>query len=595
MTEDIFCDGSAGFSDDFSLASGIDEINYDDPFNSNHNKYVGLDIRSKKHHSLTIQDSTSNTKNQGIFNLKKGYPKIAGEKSNLSEQNFCLFETSSDKVNTIQSTDHCNQYPSSLPSCKQNTIISKCNPQKMQIVENIRRSVMNTRGKKKKQSNYSTLKPEIVAVKAQKMSIRNTLKPSKSDGLLTLTLKAKYRNTTAQHVAARNITVTSSNVGCSSPHMSAVGEVGNSSESDVGNANASWYRGSGSQNKLKKNFIDGPDNRIYSVPPVKSSNMHDLLLQSKAQCRSQFLLRQSSAHSLSKRNSFQSIKYAIEKVDVSSLLPAKRYTNSRSASRRWSFPNVASTTSKSEHTMNSKRVGEDQVQTSDNDGIGNMTDSLLHEACRLFPNSDAVVETALRVDPDAIRRSVVFTNDHDGDSHQKTNSSKYGYPINLALTHGANEKILKLLAQSGSDVLALKDGTNGGASLGIALASKQCNLVIVDLLLTANKMCARISDRRGNYPLHVAVSYGISVDIVMRLYAAYPEAQGMRNFHSQTPLDIAIQSTRCPEEVIDFLRSVPCRISCADYTNIDTKRIDSNQSFGFLEDGLDDIMQTNCL
>lgn len=79
----------------------------------------------------------------------------------------------------------------------------------------------------------------------------------------------------------------------------------------------------------------------------------------------------------------------------------------------------------------------------------------------------------------------------------------------------------------------------------------------------------------------------------MRLYAAYPEAQGMRNFHSQTPLDIAIQFSQCPEEVTDFLRSVSCRTSSPDHI-IDAEKVDANLSMGFLEEGLDDIMEINC-
>jgi len=313
------------------------------------------------------------------------------------------------------------------------------------------------------------------------------------------------------------------------------------------------------------------------------------LLQSKAQCRSQFLLRQSSAHDLSKRNSFQSMRYVNENLDVSSLSPFKQHAKSRTASRRWSLPNVASATTESNC---SKEIMNVAAKTILNGDVGDMTESLLHEACRLFPNSDTVVETALRVDPDAVRRSVIYTN-QDGDPSGQTKVSMYGYPINVALTHGASKKILTLLVKWGSDVLTFKDGTNCGASLGIALSLKQCNLVIVNLLLSANDQCAQIADRRGNYPLHIAVRYGRSVDTVMRLYTAYPEAQRMRNFHSQTPLDLAIQSTLCPEEVTDFLRSVACRTSCASDTIMNTKKADYDHSFGYLEDGLDDIMVIN--
>lgn len=594
MTEDIVGDGSAEFGDDFSLASGIDKINYDDPFdsNNNNNNSDGVEIVSKKYESLTMLDSTFNTKNQETSNLRKGPPKIIGVGVGV-EPNACLFKTSSDERKISQIVHNCNQSSFYLSSCKQPTMVTKLNPQNVSLVENRTSGlVMNRKEmkkKKKQQSSSSILKSEIVPVKARKMSTKNTIKLSKSDGLLTLALKAKYSNSTAQQL--RNVAISSSSSGYSLPHPNALDGIGDNSELASGKANASWHNSSGSQTHT--DFVGGLGDRGYSLPPVKSSSMHDLLLQSKAQCRSQFLLRQSSAHALSKRNSFQSIKYVNEKPVVSALSPVKPNAKSRSASRRWSLPNVASATTKSKCTMKLMSGDEVEAKTISNGSIGDMTDSLLHEACRLFPNSDTVMETALRVDPDAIRRSVVYTSIQDGDTSRKTKISMYGYPINLALTYGASEKILTLLVKSGSDVLTFKDGTNCGASLGIALSLKQCSLVIVNILLSANDQCAQIADRRGNYPLHIAVRYGRSVDIVIRLYVVYPEAQGMRNFHSQTPLDIAIQSTRCPEEVTDFLRSVACRPSCANNTIMNTKKADYNQSFEYLEDGLDDIMQIN--
>ena len=542
MTEDVSDDGSADLGDDHSLASGIDEINYDDPFSNN-----------RTDGDLTIQDPTINGTNHETLNPIRRPPNFIGAADNCDQHSFCV--------------ESCKPPPARQSKSRNATGGST-------------RNTKDTKSKKQ-QPSYSILKPEIQPIKARKMSTRNMIKPSKSDGFLTLALKSKYKRSSAQQL--RNNTISTSNSGYSLYRNGTIDEMGNGDELTLGKANASWQNTSGSQKYPGR-----------SIPKVKSSSMHDLLRQSKTKCRSQYLLRQSSAHSLSKRNSFQSIKFVNEKLDVSSLLPAKQYSTSTNSSKRWYFPNISSGSTGHKHYAKSRINGnEKSTKPPTNDGIGANTDSLLHEACRLFPNSDTVVETALRVDPSAVRRSVTFIGDKNGGTSKSRNNGMYGYPVNLALYYGASEKIIKLLVQSGSDVLALKDGTNCSSSLGIVLSSKHCNAAKIEILLSSNNRCVKITDRRRNYPLHVAVSYGRSLDIVRRLYDEYPEAQGMRNFHSQTPLDIAIQSTRCPEEVTDFLRSVACHTPCTDDPNIRAKESDLYQSFGSLEEGLDDIMQIN--
>jgi hypothetical protein len=180
------------------------------------------------------------------------------------------------------------------------------------------------------------------------------------------------------------------------------------------------------------------------------------------------------------------------------------------------------------------------------------------------------------MDPDAVRRAVATTVDA---SSTKKSANVYGYPINVALTHGASLGVLKMLAAAGPDVMLRKDGTDGSGSLGIALSAK-CNIDVVNLLIRANSECVKVADRRGNYPLHVAVSQGLSLDIVKRVYLGYPKAQEMRNFHSNTPLDIAQRSTRCPEEVMNFLQT-------SAYSKLENAADHMDQT------ALDDIMQTN--
>ena len=216
-------------------------------------------------------------------------------------------------------------------------------------------------------------------------------------------------------------------------------------------------------------------------------------------------------------------------------------------------------------------------------GGGMETSSLLHQSCRLYPTTSAVVESALRIDPDAVRRAVPVTVEK---GQAKKAQNLYGYPVNVALTSGGSMEVLKMLVDAGPDVLVQKDGTDGSGSLGIALTSK-CSMQVVNMLLQANPACVKVSDRRGNYPLHVAANYGLGLDIVKRIYSMYPKALQMRNFHSETPLDIAQRSTRCAEEVMNFLQSTA-------FTPLEnTAHHMDNQVSDDLEDGLDDIMATN--
>jgi hypothetical protein len=198
---------------------------------------------------------------------------------------------------------------------------------------------------------------------------------------------------------------------------------------------------------------------------------------------------------------------------------------------------------------------------SNNDQIE--TTSLLHQSCRLYPTNEAVVESALGIDPDAVRRAVPVASDaaattgiNSNSNHNKQHTEIYAYPINIAMIHSASMPVLKLLVQAGPDVLCQKDGTEAAGSLAICLTQKP-SLEVVQLLLSTNHAaCARVTDRRANFPLHIAVSTGASLEIVKKIYSSYPTALSKQNFHSESPLDIAQRSTRCSETVMNFLQAV---------------------------------------
>ena len=208
------------------------------------------------------------------------------------------------------------------------------------------------------------------------------------------------------------------------------------------------------------------------------------------------------------------------------------------------------------------------------------TASLLHQSCRLYPTTTAVVQSALRIDPDAVRNPITPPLEK-GKSKKVQNT--YGYPINVALSHGGSLEVLKMLADAAPEVLLKKDGSDGSGSLSVALTAK-CDQSVIIMLLRSNRECIKVADRRGNYPLHVAANYGAYFGIVRKLYKLYPAALQMKNFHSETPLDIAQRSTRCSEEVMNFLQT-------AAFSSLESaaNRMEALD----LEDGLDDIMEAN--
>lgn len=460
---------------------------------------------------------------------------------------------------------------------------------------------------RRKGSNAKPNAPKTGSVIKATLS-SSKMRSNKSDGLLARALKAKYNsspNISKYNFAMSAIGGGTGNIsgnklfdGESSVNLNAVEEEGD------GVHNASWgavelntegdhslfsqmlnkqTTGLAAQkNKSKLHTSVSASVLVRKQTPPKMvgagsrSSMQDLLRLCKKQSKTQSLLRQSSAHSLLKQTSPQSLKGFSKKVDLSSLLPPQ-HTSSHVNNRKW----LNSTEPSHVNSSNAKNNSASPSVSGQQGSID--TSSLLHQSCRLYPTTSAVVESALRIDPEAVRRAVPVTLEK---GQSKKSLNVYGYPVNIALAHGGSMEVIKMLSDAGPDVLVQKDGTDGSGSLGIALMSK-CDMPVVNMLVQANRDCVKVSDRRGNYPLHIATNYGLSLGIVKRLYAIYPKALQMRNFHSETPLDIAQRSTRCAEEVMNFLQSTAFSPLETSAHHMDDRHADD------LEDGLDDIMETN--
>lgn len=180
-------------------------------------------------------------------------------------------------------------------------------------------------------------------------------------------------------------------------------------------------------------------------------------------------------------------------------------------------------------------------------------DSLLHNSCMLYPDTFEIVEGALQLDPDSIRRRIKVCSNSPAPKYNQLAREAYTFPINIALKYSANSDIIKLLATAAPDVLSQPDSRNSRASLSVALTCGS-SLEIIETLIVMNRATASIEDRHLNLPLHLAARHSASLEVVLCVHAAFPGALKTKNFHGETPLDVAVRNMNCPEEVVNYLR-----------------------------------------
>eukprot|EP00934_Nitzschia_sp_Nitz4_P007036 Nitzschia sp. Nitz4//scaffold7_size249615//182554//184512//NITZ4_001196-RA/size249615-processed-gene-0.307-mRNA-1//1//CDS//3329558499//7026//frame0 len=518
-----------------------------------------------------------------------------------------------DRSNWFQASSAAAQAPSqSLPqnsmldAAPLNISLGGGHPSSSSLASNLRRK-----------GSHAQLGPAKLGAVRKAHTTSSKIRSTMSEGMLARALKARYNsgsnlNKYNVNAATANAVISSKlqqkamstmNVGSTrgaiSQHLSRSSFHNRNSRHDLvaverqgasGGKNATW--GAGPLRKpdsnMFANLLGGPGSSGMMKPSASSglgasgsslglrmqqhklgasgsrSSMQDLLRLSKKQSKTQTLLRQSSAQTLLRQTSAQNLrKGPSQKVDLSSLLPPQHAAMHNGTHSHGPVPKIPSSPKGADAQSN------------------NAVESLLHQSCRLYPTTAAVVESALRIDPEAVRKAVPVTVEKG-----KKLQNVYGYPVNVAMTHGGSQEVIEMLIKAGPDVLIRKDGNDGAGSLGIALVNGGDNK-LVDMLIQANPECVTVADRKGNYPLHVAVNYGRPLELVKRLHTLFPGALQKRNFHSQTPLDIAQISTRCSEEVMNYLQSAA--FSSLERNAQHVGRPHPND----LEDGLDDIMKTN--
>lgn len=600
LADDVDRSSASGELSEANLMMSANEASFQDMFNATLNKSGGgkdefmmLDVNFQKR--LQQGDSKPNMMQS---DFSSGFPGLINERQSKSSDSG----GNSNWFNSMGNSTEDNVSGNMLDAAPLNISLGgdAAGASSNSIASMLRRKGSNA------QMHGGKFGGAVRKVGLTSSKLRNT----KSEGMLARALKARYNSGNSLNKYNVNAAEASAVINAKFPNsMSAVAGTtmpqrlsqtnmlrGNALEATgmegaSGNRNATW----GTVNSQKPgaslfaSLLSSPGGTVSLAkdgPTVTSSgsttsllrhqklhgggsrtSMQDLLRLSKKQSKTQSMLRQSSAQSLLKQTSSQSLKGMTKKVDVSSLLPPHHAMLGLSISGHTPSPKISSVSKDSSpDTMM-------QVNSID-------SNSLLHQSCRLYPTTAAVVESALRIDPDSVRKAVPVPMERG----QAKNTC--GYPVNVAITHGGSLDVIKLLIDAGPDVLVQKDGNEGSGSLGIALTNNVDNRII-EMLIKANPECVKVADRRGNYPLHVAVSHGMSIQLVKTLHSIFPKALQMRNFHSQTPLDIAQRSTRCSEDVMNYLQNTAFSPLEHDVYHLD------QHNEADLEDGLDDIMETN--
>ena len=183
----------------------------------------------------------------------------------------------------------------------------------------------------------------------------------------------------------------------------------------------------------------------------------------------------------------------------------------------------------------------------------NTEPSMLHRSLTLFPDNLSFIRGALELDPRELCRKARMP-PADSNSNIFVKQS-YGYPLNIALQNNASMEVLHLLATGAPHIVTARDGRDESGSLLIALRQDPKNTHALHLLIKANPLCMKMTDRRRNTPLHVAVARGASLAVVRAICMLYPAALLQSNLNGETPLLLAQRSTNmCKEDVCNYIQ-----------------------------------------
>lgn len=186
-------------------------------------------------------------------------------------------------------------------------------------------------------------------------------------------------------------------------------------------------------------------------------------------------------------------------------------------------------------------------------------ESALHRACVQGDMQD--ISTLVSQDRVQAARAVRITstkqmyNMGTYQLEEKQVQENYAFALNLAIcSKHVDASTLELLANAAPGVLSTADGNAQECSLAVLFKRRPQDLHTADQFLLKNPECARVADRKGNTPLHIACQAGAGLDTIRHLVILYPEALFMYNAHGENPLMVAQRAHHvCSEQVATYL------------------------------------------
>jgi len=182
----------------------------------------------------------------------------------------------------------------------------------------------------------------------------------------------------------------------------------------------------------------------------------------------------------------------------------------------------------------------------------------LHLACIYYPTNVKVVDIIMTANPSGViepsKPPVFDSNTNNSTTSEKLKTLKFHgmYPLHIAVMNGASLDVVRLLTFQNAKILTEKD-KKGNTPLTIAI-KYNTKAEIIKFMLAENEMLSTLLDKKINTPLHIACMHGRCEDVVETLLLSFPEALYIKNFDGLTPLDLAIRSSDCSDDIIDSLQ-----------------------------------------
>jgi ankyrin repeat protein len=144
------------------------------------------------------------------------------------------------------------------------------------------------------------------------------------------------------------------------------------------------------------------------------------------------------------------------------------------------------------------------------------------------------------------------------DSLAQSQDRDGSYPLHIAVAAGAPQAVVEMLIRaSASEDSLLLTNKHGETPLHLALIHRADDAVIGVLLGTSSNQTMALTHarekRNGNLPIHTAATAGCSVVVAKKLLKDHPNSIHEKNQQLHTPLELALASGRCSDDVVRLL------------------------------------------